>query len=73
MELQKKIYNFILEYWKMVKKYTPPPKQADTKAWDAIVDEADALAKKYDDGTRESKFFRTLIVEWLAYIGKVEE
>lgn len=72
MDLQKKIYNFILEYWKLVKKYAPPPKQTDLDGWDKVVDESDALFKKYDDGSKESKFFRQLIVVWLEYVGKYE-
>lgn len=72
MDLQRKIYNFILEYWKLVKKYTPPPKQTDLDAWDAVIDETDALFKKHDDGSKESKFFRQLIVVWLEYVGKYE-
>lgn len=72
MELQKKIYNFILEYWKLVKKYTPPPKQSDNKVWDDIVKEADDLCQKYNDGSKEAVFFRRLVVEWMDYVGRYE-
>lgn len=70
MDLQKKIYNFILEYWKLIKKYTPPPKQDNNAMWDAIVNEATELSKKHEDGSKEAFFFRKLIVDWLEYIGR---
>ena len=69
MELQKKIYNFILDFWKLVKKYTPPPKQEDQKAWDTLVNESTELVHKHETGTREDKFFRELVFVWFDYIG----
>lgn len=70
MELQKKIYNFILDYWKLIKAYTPKPKDDDIAAWDKLVEDADALHKKYKDDTKEYQFFKGMIVLWLRYVGK---
>lgn len=69
MELQKKIYNFILDFWKLIKKYTPRPKQSEQKVWDAITDEVEQLNKKHDDKSPESVMFRKMIIVWLDYIG----
>ena len=70
MDLQKKIYNFILDYWKLVKKYTPRPKDEDITTWEQMIDDVDELSKKYKDGSREYDFFKGLIVLWLRYVGK---
>lgn len=72
MELQKKFYNFILAYWKLIKKYTPPPKQSDD-CWDVLAEEATQLSKQYEDGSKESKLFTKLIVDWLNYLGEYEK
>ena len=70
MDLQKKIYNFILDYWKLIKKYTPKPKEDDMAAWDRLVEDTDKLYEKYKGDTRESLFFKDLILLWLRYVGK---
>lgn len=70
MDLQKKIYGFILDYWKLIKKWTPRPSEYDIDAWDRLVDDADALHKKYMDNSREYQFFKDLIILWLRYVGK---
>ena len=70
MELQKKIYNFILDYWKLVKSYTPYPKKEDTAAWDKLINDSEAVLKKHSDGSPEDKFFKGLIFAWFDYIGR---
>lgn len=70
MDLQKKIYNFILDFWKLIKLYTPYPKKEDIKAWDKLVDDSTGMLKKYDDGSREYVFFKNLVFAWFDYIGK---
>ena len=70
MDLQKKIYNFILDYWKLIKAYTPKPDINDTKTWDELVAEAEKMLKKYDDGSKEYKFFKALVFTWFDYMGK---
>ena len=57
MELQKKIYNFILDYWKLIKAYTPKPADDDIDRWDKLVEDAGKLSDKYKDDSREYQFF----------------
>lgn len=70
MELQKKIYNFILDFWKLVKQYTPRPDKDDIATWDKLTDESTKMLKRYEDGTKEYKFFKSLLFAWFDYIGK---
>lgn len=70
MELQKKIYNFILDFWKLVKTYTPPPKQENIPKWDELMAEADDVLKKHKTKTKEDTFFKALMFAWFDYIGK---
>lgn len=70
MELQKKIYNFILDFWKLIKFYTPYPKKDDVKAWDKLIADSESVIKKHSTGTAEDKFFKDLVFAWFDYIGK---
>lgn len=70
MDLQKKIYNFILDFWKHIKLYTPYPNKDDIPAWDKLTDDSMDLLKKYDDGSKEYRFFKGLMWVWFDYIGK---
>lgn len=72
MELQKKIYNFILDYWKLIKEYTPRPAEDDTERWEKILEDVDALGKKYKDDSREYQFFYQMLFLWLRYMGREE-
>ena len=70
MDLQKKIYNYILDFWKLIKLYTPAPDKDDIAKWDKLTEDAGTMLKKYEDGTREYKFFKNLLFAWFDYIGK---
>lgn len=70
MDLQRKIYNYILDFWKLIKQYTPYPSKDDISAWDKLQDDAGEMLKKYEDGTKEYKFFKSLLFTWFDYIGK---
>lgn len=70
MELKKKIYDFILDYWQLIKKYTPRPEQDDTKVWDDLLEDAEEVLKKHKDDSREYQFFKVLILAWFDYLGK---
>lgn len=70
MELQKKIYNFILDYWKLIKAYTPKPKDDDIATWDKLLEDTENLYKKYKDDTKEYQFFKDLIILFWRYLGK---
>lgn len=69
MDLQKKIYNFILDYWKLIKQYTPRPEE-DSDKWEKILDDVDKLSNKYKDETREYLFFKNMLLLWLNYMGR---
>lgn len=70
MELQKKIYNYILDFWKLIKQYTPYPNKDDTEAWIKLIKDSEEMLKKHESGTKEDKFFRELLFTWFDYIGK---
>jgi hypothetical protein len=70
MELQKKIYNFILDYWKLIKAWTPRPDDNDLDKWEKILEDVDKVNKKYMDGSKEYEFFKRLLLTWLEYMGK---
>ena len=69
MDLQKKIYNFILDFWKLIKKYTPRPKQSEQKVWNELTNEAEKLIQKHNDGSPEWVMFKKMMVVWLDYTG----
>lgn len=70
MDLQRKLYNFIYEYWKLVKQYTPYPSNENIEAWDKLIEEAGAMLNRYNDGSIEYSFFKGLVFAWFDYIGK---
>ena len=70
MDLQKKLYGFIYEYWKLVKQYTPHPSNDDIEAWDKLVEEASAMLSRYNDGSIEYSFYKALVFAWFDYVGK---
>lgn len=70
MELQKKIYNFILDFWKLVKKYTPKPNVDDIKVWDELLAESKEMLEKHKDDTPEYQLFKEWLFVWFDYIGK---
>ena len=69
---KEKIWTFIKEYWDFIKKCYPLPKQEDLDGWERLVEESDALHKKWDDKDLFGKFVRQVIVAWLEYIGRVK-
>lgn len=69
---KEKIWTFIKEYWDFIKKCYPLPKQTDQDKWDQLVDESQALFKKWDDGKDFGKFVSKVIVAWLEYVGRVK-
>ncbi len=70
MDLQRKIYSFLDEYWKLIKRYTPQPSNDDIEAWDKLLDEAGAMLNRYNDGSTEYSFLKELMFTWFDYIGK---
>ena len=68
MDLQKKIYNFILDFWKLIKRYTPRPKQEDQKVFAEITDEIEKLNKAHDDKSPEAQMFKKMMVVWMDYL-----
>lgn len=70
MDLQKKIYNFILDYWKLIKEYTPRPAEDDFARWEKILEDEAKLRKKYEDDSKEYQFFKNMLFLWLRYMGR---
>lgn len=73
MDLQKKLYSFLYEYWKLIKQYTPIPNNEDMPAWDKLIEEAEDMLKRYDDGSVEYDFFKGLVFTWFDYASSVNK
>ena len=73
MDLQKKIYNFILDFWKLVKFYTPAPPRDDIAKWDELLDQSLKMIDKHKTGTKEDKLFKDIVFAWHDYVGGLNE
>ena len=61
------IYGFILEYWKLVKQYSIDlPK--DQNEWDILLKQSEDIYKRHDNGKSEGRFFKRLILDWYDYL-----
>lgn len=63
-----KLYNFIKEFWFLIKMFIEIPPNNDQDAWDYMVDQAGALEKKYRSDDAEGKFVTACVVAWLSYL-----
>lgn len=69
----KVIYDFISDFWKIIKKYAELPDNDDE--WEHLIYEAGELDKKYNKagGSPESRLFTRLIVDWMEYLNEREK
>ena len=56
MELEKQLYNFILDFWRLVKKYAKQPSSAE--AWDELLRESDGCTRSTTGETLKGAFIR---------------
>lgn len=72
MEEAKQIYNFILAFWKLVKKYTynPPTKQED---WDKLLSEGEQLKRDHNTDLGSDIFHKAVILAWYDYLNYKEK
>ena len=70
MERTKKLYEFIKEFWLLIKKYIDVPSDKEYAAWMQIIDEAEDLNKKYKGDDPEGLFVKDCIVAWMAYLNR---
>ena len=71
MNIEKQLYSFFLDFWRLVKKYA---KQPDTEEeWENLTTEASALSSKHNNGKAEGRFYRACIVTWLEYMHEREK
>ena len=66
------IYNFINQLWKFIK-HTEIPTQADTEAWDKVVDDATELTKEYQTSDPLHVMFRVWTVAALQYMSDISK
>ena len=70
MNIEKQLYSFFVDFWRLVKKYATQP---DTEEeWKNLTDEASALHSKHNNEKAEGRFYRACIVTWLEYIHERE-
>jgi len=65
-----RLYNFMKEFWLLVKKYVDVPDNKEDAAWMQIIDEAEDLNKKYKGDDAEGQFVKDCIVAWMAYLNR---
>lgn len=68
----KQIYDFILAFWRLVKKYTenPPVNEDD---WDRLVEEGEQLRKDHNTDEGADIFHKGVIVSWYEYLAYKEK
>lgn len=66
------LYDFISDFWKIIKKYAALPNNDDE--WYALINEAEDLNKKYNGtgGSPEGRFVTKCLVEWMSYLNELE-
>lgn len=68
MNIEKQLYSFFVDFWRLVKKYATLP---DTEeAWGNLIDEASALNTKHNAGTAEGHFYTACIMAWYEYLSE---
>ena len=70
MDRKLKIYNFIKDFWNVIKKYIDVPDNKEDAAWMQIIDEAEDLNQKYKGEDPEGQFVKDCIVAWMAYLNR---
>ena len=68
MERKVRIYNFIRQFWDIVKSWIEVPSQNDSEGWEAILTDSEKLKPYYSEDTAEGRFFRKVVVDWMEYL-----
>lgn len=63
----KQIYDIILAFWRLVKKYTENP-PASQNEWDCLTDEAEKLRKDRNSSEEADVFIKGMIIAWYDYL-----
>lgn len=72
MEEAKQIYDFILEFWRLVKKYVehPPINQED---WDWLIQEGEQLRRDHNTDEGSDILHKGMILAWYDYLAYKEK
>ena len=68
----KQIYDFILAFWRLVKKYTEHP-PASIEDWDRLTDDAETLRKDHNTDEGMNIFHKGIILAWLDHLNYKEK
>ena len=61
------IYNFINQFWKIIK-HTEIPPQSDREAWDKVLEDATELTIKHQTSDPLDVMFRVWVASYLQYM-----
>lgn len=67
MKETKQIYDFILAFWRLVKKYTENPPVNDDD-WEGLLQEGEQLRKVHNTSEAADVFVKGLIIAWYDYL-----
>ena len=70
MNLERQLYSFFVDFWRLVKKYAKQP--ATDNEWDNLLEEAETLYCRYNTGTAEGFLYKGCVMAWLNYLNKRE-
>ena len=68
MDKKKLLHDFLQEFWYLIKNNMVIPDDLNHAAWDQLVDDGDALGKKYGSNDAEGQFVRQCIIAWFDYL-----
>ena len=68
MERKVRIYNFIKEFWNLVKSWIEVPSQSDSEGWEQVLSDSEKLKPYYSEDNAEGRFFRKMVVDWMEYL-----
>ena len=68
MDRVMRIYNFIKEFWPLIKKNINVPPDSDEQGWYSLIDQANNLYEKHKSDDPEGRFFKNCILAWLDYL-----
>ena len=68
MDRKLKIYNFIKDFWNIIKKYIDVPADKEDAAWMTILNESEDLSWKYKSKDPEGIFIKDCITAWMKYL-----
>lgn len=63
-----KLYNFIKDFWYLIKLFIEIPPNDDQESWGDMIAQASRLNKQYSSDDAEGQFIRDCIQAWLNYL-----